>query len=251
MKKIIKSSILISTIFASTSFALPGIDLKAGFGYVKLSPSGWVKYKGDTVDLKKDLHLGDSKDINAYLQVGLPVIPNIKFEYLPTKYEGSGKVSKNFKFGDFTFTVTDKAHTKIDIKQYDLSLFYNLPVPFIKPRLGLAVKYLDGYIDIRTTTKHEHVNVNAPIPMLYAGINAGIPGIPFEIDVEGKAIAYKGNSLIDVKGIGMFTLVGIPFIGKAYLGAGYRYQKLKLDDVDDLYSDVKFKGPFAEVGVEF
>ncbi len=252
MKKL-SLSVLLSTGIVGTSFAVPMVDFKAGIGYVNLSPSGWVKYKGDTVDVKKDLNLGNSKDINAYIQIGLPVLPNIKFEYLPTNYEGTGKVSKTFKFGNYSFTATDTVKSKIDVKQYDLSLFYNLPVPVITPRLGIAVKYLDGYVDVRTvnTNKHERVNINTPIPMVYAGVNVGVPGIPVEIDVEGKGIAYQGNSLVDIKGMGMFTILGIPMIGKAYIGAGYRYQRIKLDNVDGLYSDVKFKGLFGEVGVSF
>jgi outer membrane protein len=229
------------------------MDLKVGAGYTSLSPSGWVKYKGDSIDVEKDLRLGDSKNLNAYIQIGLPVLPNIKLEYLPTKYEGEGQINKSFTFGNVTFNASDTVKSKIDVKQYDLSLFYNLPIPVVTPRLGLAVKYLDGYVDIRTinTNQHERKSLNAPIPMVYAGVNVAVPVIPVELDVEGKGIAYKGNSLIDVKGMVMLTITKIPMIGKAYIGGGYRYQKLKLDDVDGLYSDIKFKGLVGEVGFSF
>lgn len=252
MKKL-SLAILLSTGIVGTSFALPFVDLKVGAGYTTLSPSGWVKYKGDPVDVEKDLNLGDSKNVNAYIQIGLPVLPNIKLEYLPTNYEGEGQVSKTFTFGNFSFTATDTIKSKIDINQYDLDLFYNLPVPVFTPRLGIAVKYLDGYVDVRAinSNKHERVDLNVPIPMVYAGVNVDLPVVPVEIDVEGKGIAYQGNSLIDIKGIGMLALGGIPFVGKAYIGAGYRYQQLKLDDIDGLFSDVKFKGFFGEVGFSF
>ena len=246
-------SILISTGIVGTSFSVPLIDLKAGLGYTALSPSGSVKYKGNSVDVKNDLNLGSSKNVDAYLQIGLPVLPTIKLEYLPTNYKGDGKASKKFTFGNYSFTATERIKSKIKMNQYDLSLFYSLPVPVITPRLGVAVKYLDGYVDVSTSTlkKHTRAKINTPIPMVYAGINLSVPALPLEFDVEGKAIAYKGNSLMDIKGMGTFTFVGIPLIGKAYVGVGYRYQRLKLDKVKDLYSDIKFKGFFGEVGVSF
>ncbi len=251
MKKL-SIAILMSTGIVGTSFAVPLIDLDVGVGYINLSPSGWVKYKGTQVDVKDDLKLGDSNNVNAYVQIGLPVLPNIKLEYLPTNYEGSGTVTIPFTFAGKTYTTGVPIDTKLKLDQYDLSLFYNIPLPFITPRLGLAVKYLDGYAYVKAPVVGKgKADVTAPIPMVYAGAHVSLPGIPIEADVEGKGIAYQGNSLIDIKGMGMFTLVGIPLIGKAYIGAGYRYQRLKLDDIDSLYSDIKFKGFFGEVGVSF
>lgn len=38
--------------------------------------------------------------------------------------------------------------------------------------------------------------------------------------------------------------------GPAFVGAGYRYEKIKVDH-KDLKVDVNIGGPFAEVGVKF
>ncbi|MFP3354554.1 hypothetical protein R0K04_24680, partial [Pseudoalteromonas sp. SIMBA_153] len=35
------------------------------------------------------------------------------------------------------------------------------------------------------------------------------------------------------------------------LNAGYRHSVIELDDVDNIYSDVTFKGPFVGVEVHF
>jgi len=253
MKKL-SLSILLSTGIVGTSFAVPLIDFKAGIGYVQLSPSGWVKYKDVTSpDVKDDLHWGKSTGINPYIELGLPVLPNIKVEYLPTSYDGTGKVSKSFKFGGISITASDNVYSKLKLDQYYISLFYNLPIPVITPRIGLSVDYIDGYAYVKslTTQQDKKANFKAPIPMLYLGVNADMPAVPIEFDVEGKVIAYNKNRLVDIKAMGMFTLLGIPMIGKAYIGAGYRYQQLKLDDIDGLYSDIKFKGFFGEVGVSF
>lgn len=251
MKKL-SLAILMSTGIVGTSFAIPLIDLKVGAGYVHLSPEGWINYKGTNVDIKDDLKLGNSNNVNAYVQVGLPILPTVKVEYLPTSYEGSGTVSTYFEFAGKKYNVGTSIDTKLKLDQYDVSLFYSLPLPFVKPRAGVSVKYLDGYTYVNASSVGEgKANVTVPIPMLYLGLNASLPGIPIEFDIEGKGISYQGNSLTDIKAIGMFSLVGIPLVGKLYIGAGYRYQQLKLDDIDGLNSDIKFKGFFGEVGVSF
>jgi len=260
MKKLL--SALMITAVGTASYALPvPFEFKAGIGYTWLSPSGYVSYgdnyQTDEADLEKDLHLGDSNNISAYVQFGLPVLPNIRLEYLPTKFDGTGKATKTIHFGDITISGTDRVKTKIDIKQYDLDLFYRIHFPFIQPRIGLAVKYLDGYIDIKTlyTRQHEHVDINIPLPLVYAGANIDVPIVPLQIDVEGKGITYDGSYAYDIKAIGKLVVKKLSPIAEAYVGLGYRYQRYRLKDVDvdgkNLNSDIKFKGPFIEAGFAF
>ncbi len=259
MKRLLVSALLFT---AAGSYALPlPFEFKAGLGYTWLSPSGYVSYgdnnQTDEADLKDDLHLGDSNNISAYVQFGLPVLPNIRLEYLPTKFDGSGKARKTIRFGDITISGTDRVTTKIDIKQYDLDLFYRIHFPFITPRIGLAVKYLDGYIDVKTlyTQQHEHVDINIPIPLVYAGTTVDVPILPLQLDVDGKGITYNGNYAFDIKAIGKLTVKKLSPIAEAYIGLGYRYQRYRLKDVDvdgkNLNSDIKFKGPFIEAGFAF
>lgn len=257
MKKGLISGILACSTF-SFAFAIPGIDLKFGVGYTMLSPSGYVNYDGDNADVEKDLNWGDSKYVNGYIELGLPIIPNIRVEYLPTIFEGTGTVNKNITFGNVNININDRVYSKFDVKQYDLVLYYNIPIPLlIKPKLGVTAKYLDGYIYAKslTTQREETVDLNLPIPLVFVGLNFGLPLIPVEVDLEGKGITYNGSYIIDAKATGKLVFAKIPLIGKAYIGGGYRYQRYRLKDIDidgkKLNTDIKFAGPFAELGIQF
>ena len=255
LKKLSLSVLL--TGIAYTSFAIPGVDLKAGIGYQMLSPSGYVNYDGDNIDVENDLNWDDSKSVFGYAEIGLPVLPNIRVEYLPTLYEGTGNVNKSVKFGNISLNYKDRVYSKFDVNQIDVVAYYGIPIPIVNPKLGLAVKVLDGnvYVKSLTTQQDENVDLTLPIPLVYIGFDINPPMIPVSLYIDGKGIAYNGSSLIDAKATLKYEFVGLPLIGNLYIGGGYRYQRFKLDDVDidgkKLNADLKFKGPFVEAGVQF
>jgi outer membrane protein len=243
------------------SKAIPGIDVTLGVGYSTISPSGEINYNGDYVDVEHDLGLGDSKKANVYVDVDLPILPHVKLEYFPFRYQGQGKVNKNFTFGNLNINVDEKVKTDMNFDQYDLTLYYGLPVPFLHPKIGLSVKYLDGYVELfrESTSESDKADITIPIPMLYLGASISVPLIPMVsdlvFDLEGKGISYDGNSLVDVKALAKVKLLRIPAVAGIYAGLGYKYQRLKIDNLDvdgkDFNSDVKFQGILGEVGIEF
>ncbi len=243
------------------SKAIPGIDVTLGVGYSTVSPSGDISYGGDSVDVESDLGLGDSKKANVYVDVDLPILPHIKLEYFPFRYQGKGEVNKNFTFGNLNILLNEKVKTDINFDQYDLTVYYGLPVPFLHPKIGLTVKYLDGYVELfrESTSESDKADVTLPIPMLYLAASISVPLIPMVsdliFDVEGKGISYDGNSLIDVKALAKVKILSIPTIAGLYAGLGYKYQRLKIDNLDvdgkDFNSDLKFQGILGEVGIEF
>ncbi len=243
------------------SKAIPGVDVTLGIGYSTVSPSGDISYGGDSVDVESDLGLGDSKKANVYVDVDLPILPHIKLEYFPFRYQGEGTVNKNFQFGNLNVLLNEKVKTDINFDQYDLTVYYGLPVPFLHPKIGLTVKYLDGYVELfrESTSESDRADINLPIPMLYLAASISVPLIPMVsdliFDVEGKGISYDGNSLVDVKALAKVKILSIPTIAGLYAGLGYKYQRLKIDNLDvddkDFNSDLKFQGILGEVGIEF
>ncbi len=264
-KKVLLTGIFSSFLIAN-AYAIPGIDLSMGIGYTSLSPSGNMSYVGsgddptiNKIDLENDLNLDNSKKAYAYIDIDLPVLPNLKLEYAPFQYIGSGTLS-GIKFGDKTFNAD--VDTDIDFDQYELDLYYGLPIPIITPRIGVALKYLDGNITVQDSTdpsKHASADINVPIPMLYAGVTIGVPLIPlvskFDIDLEGKYLSISGNTITELKALGKIKLLKVPVVGSLYAGLGYKYTRLKIDDLDvddnTFNADFKFKGIIGEVGVEF
>ncbi len=261
MRKFIYSFLLSA---ATTSFALaiPAVDFVLGVGYNKLSPSGYMEYGATTrADLEEDLNLGDSKKLYIYGILDLPVLPALKLEYMPFEYTGRGQVSSGFTFGDLVIPFTSDVDSVLKFDQYDFSVYYSLPVPFIHPKFGVTIKYLDGYAQITdlNTDDTETADITLPIPMVYLGADFRIPLIPkisdIVFDVEGKWIGYQGHSFTDIRAVGKIKLLKVPLVGSLFAGLGYRYQRIKIDNLEidnkDFNSDIKFKGILAEVGLEF
>jgi len=243
MKRALLSSIACLSLVSSAL----AIDFGVGIGYTSLSPSGYVKYKGDAIDVQDDLNLGRSKKANAYVDIGLPILPDIKVEYLPVEYSGSNTLKRKITFGNKTYTVSADVSSKVKLDQLDIASYYKLPIPYIKPRVGLAVKVVFADLKLNSSTLglYESKSLTAPIPLAYAGVYAQIPKTPLAFDVEAKGVAYSGNYFIDFKGLAMLKY------NVLYAGAGYRYQRLKIDNISDTYSDLKFKGLTVEAGVKF
>ncbi len=262
-KKLLFSLMATGAILVSSqeAKAIPGIDVTLGIGYSTLSPSGDISYGGDYVDVESDLGLGDSKRANVFVDVDLPILPHVKLEYFPFQYKGESEVNKNFQFGNININLNEKVKTDINFDQYDLTIYYGLPVPFIHPKVGLTVKYLDGYVELlrESTSEKETADITLPIPMLYLAASISVPLIPMVsdliFDVEGKGISYDGNSLVDVKALAKVKILSIPTIAGLYAGLGYKYQRLKIDNLEvsgkDFNSDLKFQGILGEVGIEF
>jgi len=242
-----KRALLSSIACLSLGSSALAIDFGVGIGYTSLSPSGYVKYKGDTIDVKDDLNLGRSKKAYAYVDIGLPILPDIKVEYFPVEYSGSNTLKRNITFRNKIYTVNSDVSSKVKLDQLDIASYYKFHTPFIKPRVGLAVKVVFADIKLNSSTLgiYESKSLTAPIPLAYAGVYAEIPKTPFAFDVEAKGMAYSGNYFIDFKGLAMLKYKVL------YAGVGYRYQKIKIDNISDTYSDLKFKGLTIETGLKF
>ena len=83
-----------------------------------------------------------------------------------------------------------------------------------------------------------------PIPMLF-GATQIKPINWINLDLEGRGIAYKENHYVSL----IARLKIFPF-GPLFVAGGYRYDSVKID-YQDVDVDAEFRGPFAEVGIDF
>jgi outer membrane protein len=252
MKKlfgVISTTAVISPVFA--------LSLEVGGGPQLEHYRGWVQYKGTQVDLKNDLHIEDKTKYFIYLNLrhkghlGPIPLPNVKFEYLEVKSSGTGYVSKDFTFGGITFTVRDRVYSKVKFNQYDTTLYYTpLKTPFVKGLWGLGVKVIDFKATVTSLTTGRTETASATIPLPYLYLKASGKYKIFRASAEGKGIRYGGNYFYEwIAKAG----IGYSFIPRFEVGldGGYRYQRYRVDDVDDVSSDVKIKGAFASASLTF
>jgi outer membrane protein len=244
------------------AFAFIGLD--AGVGYWRQTPSGTLAYKPisatDTLDLKDDLNLDSKNRPFVRIKAELPLIlPNIYAMYTPMSFDGTGKKTLNFIYGDITFVGGAPLESKIKMDHYDVALFYPIPVlktattGVLNVELGLNAKIIsfDGEVtgtdSITHTTKTASISKTLPIPMIYVGIQVK-PISMLSIDAEVRGIAIGDSHFYDYMG----RLKVMPY-GPLYISAGYRAEQIKIssNQVSDVNADIKFGGPFIEVGVNF
>jgi outer membrane protein len=238
-----------------SAFAFFGAEI--GVGYWQQTPSGNMSYKAltpdDQLDLKDDLYYDKQNKPFVRAKIELPLIlPNIYFMATPMKFEGAGTISRSIKFGDQIFSTTAPVESKLKLDHYDLALYY--PIPLLKTatlntlsiELGLNFQYLDFEGTLAQPTLNVTSSKSRSIywPMIYAGIVVK-PIDLISIELEGRGIAYGSNHYYDF--IGRLKVNPIPLV---FIGAGYRSESIKIDE-SDVLADIKFVGPFVEVGVKF
>jgi outer membrane protein len=112
--------------------------------------------------------------------------------------------------------------------------------------VGLNIKYLDGSINIKSTTENENNDFNVPIPMLYTKARLDVPTTDLSFQLEGNYISYDGNTLYDLELGARYTFA----LGFGVEG-GYKAFKLKIDDIDDLSMDADFNGIYGKLVWDF
>jgi outer membrane protein len=236
----------------STYAYTPSLALAENFS-ISVGPQrelfrGWVQYKGNKIDIKDDLHIEDKTKIHLSLEWKhkVKLLPDLKVDYLRVKTSGTGRISKNITFGDVTFNASDTVHTDLKSDQIDVTFFYN-PVEREKLNIqaGAGFKYLTGYINLKslTTGAYSNTDYDIPVPCLYASATAKISHLNFGAEVKG--LTYYGSYFYDWK-----LKAGVK-LGRAFASVGYRYERLRIDDIEDLSTDLKIEGIFGEIGVRF
>jgi outer membrane protein len=223
-----------------------------------------LAYKGttanDTLDLKDDLNFDSKNRPFVRIKAELPLIlPNIYAMYTPMSFDGTGKKSLKFTFGDTTFTANSAIDSKVKLDHYDVALFYPIPVlktataGVLNVELGLNAKIISfegdvtGTDSITNTIKTASISKTLPVPMIYVGIQVK-PISMLSIEAEVRGIAIGESHFYDYMG-----MLKIKPIGPLYISAGYRAEQIKIssNQVSDVNADIKFGGPFVELGVSF
>lgn len=224
------------------------LSAEVGVAAWQATPSGWAEdtssgYTG-SADLEDDFNLDDktTSTVWARLVHPIPIIPNVQLRYTPLKISGSGHSSFSFK----GHTFTGKTHSELKFDQFDATLFYNPWDTVVSIDLGLNVKFIQGEISTRSTTQSAKADFNVAIPMLYGRVGLKVPATNLRFDLKASTISYDGNHLSDITASARYTMLGL--VG---IEAGYRAERLKLDDIDDVSADIKFRGPYLGVSIGF
>ncbi len=243
-----KKNILLLSLIASLAISANAdtLGLEVGAAYWNAQTSGNVEYKGSSIDLEKDLGYGDlnTNFIWASFEHPIPLIPNLKIQH--TQIDDSSSKSSSVTFNNKVYSGT--VSSSIKLNQTDFILYYELLDNWVNLDLGLNGKYFDGSIDISDSlsTTSSTKDLTYIVPMAYAKVKFDLPFSGLSVESDLSYISYSGSKSYDFKG-------GLNYLTSFGLGAtvGYRTEKIQLDDVSNVYSDIEISGAYAGLYYHF
>ncbi|MDY6978711.1 MAG: TIGR04219 family outer membrane beta-barrel protein [Pseudomonadota bacterium] len=227
------------------------IGARFGAGMWDHDPSGHIRYQttdtSNNADLKNDLNLEDDREgyFYALVEHPVPLIPNIKIMQTNLTSNGSGTINSTFDYGGETFTASQPITSELVLDHTDVTLYWQLLDNVVSFDFGLTAKMVDAEATLTSGGTTVNNSFDGIVPMGYLGVGVTPwPGLEFR--VEGSALSIGDSSLTDYTAKVSYTtsyLLGIE--------AGVRSLELELDDLDQVYSNMKFDGPFVGVYLDF
>lgn len=258
----VKKLALTALLTASTLYA----DMLGGeisLGIYSHTPSGSASYTepltgvGTSADLEDTLYWSDAEDMmfKAYFEHPLPFVPNAKIAFSNLSHEGQGEVT-DFTWGGIDIPLQGDIASSLDLKMYDLTLYYEFLDNWVEVDAGLTLRYLEGNIatntiaaisSFSTTVTSESTDFDTFISMLYGKTRFNIPTTNISLQLEANAISYKDSTFYDYELSARYTLI----MGLGLEG-GYRSIHIESEDLTDgLHADTDFSGLYASVVWDF
>lgn len=181
----------------------------------------------------------------------IPLLPNVKLSSTNLDTTGDTVLSQDFKFGDVTFPKGTAVGTAIDLSFVDYTFYYELfSNDLFAFDFGLTAR--DTKVDTLVTSSGESATLKGSqiIPMLYASATIGLPLTGFEFFGQGNFLTVGDHTVYDYQaGIGYAVLDNLAVDLDVQLG--YRAVSLKLEDIDDLSTDLKYDGVYLGAELHF
>lgn len=181
----------------------------------------------------------------------VPVLPNVRLQYQNLKSRGDTTLATDFRFADVDFAVGSQLQTELDLSHTDYILYYELlDNALVELDLGVAAKHLQGEVGIQAQNRRALQDVSQWLPLLYLDAKVGLPGTGLDVFASGQATRFQDSHYYDVQaGIGYQLIDNL--LVDVRLKLGYRAIDMQLDDLDNLYAELKFNGVFAGIAVHF
>ena len=169
----------------------------------------------------------------AALEHPIPLLPNIKIRQTNLEVDSPF----DMRAGQFDNT--------------DYTLYYEiLDNDIVSIDVGVNGKKFDGEAEVIYGDVVDSVNFSGVIPTAYAAARLGLPFTNWTITGEAKAVSFDDSNLHDIQAAVEYRVIDNLAVDVS-ISAGYRSMKVELDDVDNIYSDLNFDGPFVSVDVHF
>ncbi|MFA7021497.1 TIGR04219 family outer membrane beta-barrel protein [Aliarcobacter sp.] len=245
MKKVLKVAAISSTLLlsvANADFLRAEVGAGAWFskssGNIKADSSGLFGIDSSKEKTKTNMYAW------ALFKHFVPVVPNLKVEY--SKVESIGLAN-----GNFSGYSGGGNESKLTMKQLDIIPYYNIldNTFWTTIDLGVDIKIIDAQYSV-SNKPASNVTKTIPLPMGYARARVEVPFSGIGIEADAKYIKYSDNLAYDAKAKIDYTFDITPLI-KPAIEIGYRVQKVEVDRLADLKTDLDFKGIYAGLMLRF
>jgi outer membrane protein len=195
----------------------------------------------------------DETNVSFYaaLEHPIPLVPNIKLVRTNLDTSGISQLDGSFTFGNEEYSVNSQLQTTADLITTDFILYYEiLDNDLVSVDVGVSAKQVDGDFMVldADTQKSSSVSFDGFIPMVYSRLAVGLPFTGLAAYAEGSYLSFDDTKLTDYQVAITYNFVESLAIDME-LQAGYRSVNVDLEDLDDIYANLDFKGAF--VGLQF
>lgn len=240
-------SVLCATALPAAADTVFGVY--AGVATWQQEASGNVASGITDLDVEDDLGMDDDSNNMFYiaLEHPIPTLPNIRVQHAEIKLGGDNVLSRSIEFNGNSFALAEQVATDIDLSQSDAVLYYEVLDNYLTLDLGLAARYVDGYVEVSSTTTNASAEFSGVIPMLYAQARVDLPLTGFWLGAQAQGVAYDGNQLLDANAqVGWESPIGLG------VELGYRAFKLELDQFDEVDSaEIDIDGVYFGLNYHF
>ena len=249
MKKNTLSLGLLALCVSFTSQADTLLGLYAGAQAWNMETSGGFSNDGSNTEFNFE------KQTNTNLYVAfehpIPLIPNVKVQRTAMDTQGDVILDAQFTLGDKVFAANGNAFTDVSLTTTDFILYYELfDNDLVSFDVGLNAKHIDGEFLATVDGETGREEFSGPVPMVYSRLAVGVPFTGFGAFVEGSFLSIDDHTISDYQAAITYSLMGNLAIDLT-LQLCYPAVTLELDDLDDIYSDLEFKGIYAGLEVHF
>lgn len=165
------------------------------------------------------------------LEHPVPLIPNVKIRQNALEF--------------------DNAYGQNDFSHRDYIFYYEFfDNDIISFDAGINAMDFDGKIHTQLGSVAGRTDFSVTVPTAYLATRVGIPMTELTLFADVSALSVKDSKVQDAQ-IGVEYRLVENLAVDFNLQAGYRHSVIELDDVDNVYSDVSFKGPFVGLEVHF
>lgn len=226
---------------------------------IYVGADGWqssAKGSFAQTDVQQDFNFKDKTQTSYHLALEhpLPLVPNIRLQHNKLTSTGITDISAGFTLAGETFATATEVANQIDLSNTDYVLYYELfDNSLFSLDLGINGKHIKGDVLVAETAADgisASQSISQLVPMLYTSAALGLPLTGLELFARGSIVSYDGSQLYDAQaGVAYAFMDNLAL--DLTLKLGYRAVNMRLDDIDDLYADLKFNGVFAGLEIHF